>query len=1535
MPEDASGFDEITLTFDPKKACIPDGHGGLSGLDSVFMESSAVLLFEEKDWWHHRISTWEMGLDSTLPCLYLNDDSLFSITFTPSAFYGTGTELITGIVGEFYESGRIGLDHGAEGCQYFYIPFELDTAEVSFSVDLSYQTFLKNFDPLFDYVDVVGDFNNWGDPSGTDLTDPDGDSIYSVTMKKLFAGQTIKYRFRRNRNDGTSETLDSSGYRTYTIQEGENNLSHWYNDQEPSITTLTVNVNMNYGEELGLFNPGTDIVEMEMGFPHLDSFSTDTLSDPDSNGIYSVVIDSLWVGSNFNYIVHVNGSQPGDGGWPWYTVKPDANRMDFWWAWMDPESLPDLFFSGYLDGEGNNNALEIMNPTDSTLDLAGYGILYTLDGSDWLGPLNMAGTLESNRTWLMVHPGFDFSAIDSALAVDTAWAEPCNFNGNDALALVKLYDGGSKWRILDQIGLPGNDPGIGWGVAGIPEATSLHRLERKQLIGNGRPDWNASAGISEYDSEWKVYGPEVPFSLGKTAGFFNYDNLWTEIDAGVSNTLNGFAATDNGWEFAVGDMRTVIYKETGMTQWNSLVLDIPEKINLNSIFFTDSLNGWMTGDEGIILHTTNGIDWTSQTAPTSENLNDIFFTDSENGWAVGANIALHTIDGGRTWEGHFRIYWAEYNKVHFTDREHGWIVGDMDYVIYTDNGGVDWNRMTEIQWIDGSRYKDIYFINSNCGWIVSNRGIYSTKDGGSTWTKQIAPQDDDYRIHFTSPLVGWLISDQEIYSTRDGGITWSPQYFPDVNKPLKDLYFSSSNNGWIVGENGLILHTEDGWISQTSPTGSNLRAITFSDDSIGWIVGNDGTVLKTVNAGQTWDTINLNHADNPNAGYFDIFFIDPMTGWIGGDGTFATKDGGKTWDRQGPMGYLYAVYFIDRSRGWAVGNGGEIARTTDGGETWIRTPKGTENFYDVYFVDSLNGWLVGEYGRILHSENGGISWTNQSGGYTNTRLETVYFKDTLNGIAISDNEILRTENGGASWEVSSGFGGHPKLHFIDSLSGWVTSEKDEIWHTRDGGINWLSTSTDANEYLSDQFFQNERIGWAVGDNGTIMRTSSGGCKDPFVNLPGIARICEGEEIILSVGENYTYSWNTGSTGSSITVSSAGWYRVDVGNRCGAVASDSVYLEVIIPLDFQFVVEGETAFCMGEDVLLTCFPNTTAWEDNWEDNYLFRWENDTGFIDSESYRADTGGYISVSIKDHFGCIATDSILLFEQNPFNEEEICLVTIDLHTGKNMIIWDKTPDVGTLNYNIYRESGAIGKYELIGTIPYDQLSIFKDTNSLPEARQYLYKMASVDSCGNESEFSNYHKPLFLQYVSSVGGVNLQWSDYVIEGNPFDFVTYEIYRGSDSISLNKITEVPASLDRYIDTDGDVLNHKYYYRVAGVKETPCFPSGTGKAETEYRSSISNMEDNGIGTGLNDFRGKSNNALLIYPNPFSDRTLIKFPNPDHSRYQLYISDLNGKIVKTIENIHQESFELSSDGLKKGIFFIELRGSDNFRGKIIIQ
>jgi photosystem II stability/assembly factor-like uncharacterized protein len=53
-----------------------------------------------------------------------------------------------------------------------------------------------------------------------------------------------------------------------------------------------------------------------------------------------------------------------------------------------------------------------------------------------------------------------------------------------------------------------------------------------------------------------------------------------------------------------------------------------------------------------------------------------------------------------------------------------------------------------------------------------------------------------------------------ILKTTDGGKTWKTQTFDfsiyNANAQLRKVFFITLNNGWILGSNGLVLHTMDG-----------------------------------------------------------------------------------------------------------------------------------------------------------------------------------------------------------------------------------------------------------------------------------------------------------------------------------------------------------------------------------------------------------------------------------------------------------------------------------------------------------------------------------------------------------------------------------------------------------------------------------------------------------------------------------------------------------------------------------------------------
>ena len=79
----------------------------------------------------------------------------------------------------------------------------------------------------------------------------------------------------------------------------------------------------------------------------------------------------------------------------------------------------------------------------------------------------------------------------------------------------------------------------------------------------------------------------------------------------------------------------------------------------------------------------------------------------------------------------------------------------------------------------------------------------------------------------------------------------------------------------------------------------------------------------------------------------------------------------------------------------------------------------------------------------------------------------------------------------------------------------------------------------------------------------------------------------------------------------------------------------------------------------------------------------------------------------------------------------------------------------------------------------------------------------------------------------------------------------------------------------------------------------------------------------------------NKGIDIYPNPFSERTTITFSNPDFQKYQLILMDLTGKVMRQVGDITGNKVELSRENLSPGLYMIELRGVDIYRGMVVVE
>jgi photosystem II stability/assembly factor-like uncharacterized protein len=244
-------------------------------------------------------------------------------------------------------------------------------------------------------------------------------------------------------------------------------------------------------------------------------------------------------------------------------------------------------------------------------------------------------------------------------------------------------------------------------------------------------------------------------------------------------------------------------------------------------------------------------------------------------------------------------------------------------------------------------------------------------------------------------------------------------------------------------------------------------------------------------------------------------FINPRSGIaVGRSGEILrTIDGGQNWMKirvRKITADLRDVHCPDRDVGIVVGRFGTILRTEDGGNTWKSQYCGTyEDLDGTWFTSENEGYVVGQFAGIMKTADGGKTW--QALDVAPNQFGAVTFFDESRGILGGVNSILYTNDGGESWQESrvsisnefiSGDYILRRFSFCDSKNGFaivmgspIIGSPCQILRTRDGGRTWESQQSDTPDLLCGIYCINPARAVVVGEGGAIFRTDNGGWGD--------------------------------------------------------------------------------------------------------------------------------------------------------------------------------------------------------------------------------------------------------------------------------------------------------------------------------------------------------------------------------------------------------------------------------------------------------
>ena len=224
-----------------------------------------------------------------------------------------------------------------------------------------------------------------------------------------------------------------------------------------------------------------------------------------------------------------------------------------------------------------------------------------------------------------------------------------------------------------------------------------------------------------------------------------------------------------------------------------------------------------------------------------------------------AGTILGTTDGGQNWTPRTSTVTIRLNFACFSSPQKVFAVGASGTILRSTDGGQTWTKRTSGT---TAALNGAFSIDSlNLVAVASNGTITRTADGGETWNAQMMAPSSLLAVWFTSPSTGVIFGTPPdiglpttILRTTNGGTTWINVRAQASWGVIRSVAFTDAENGYAVGDAGVMLQTKDGgasWETLQSPTAQNLRAITFSGAGLLTAVGSGGAIIHTRPGGVT------------------------------------------------------------------------------------------------------------------------------------------------------------------------------------------------------------------------------------------------------------------------------------------------------------------------------------------------------------------------------------------------------------------------------------------------------------------------------------------------------------------------------------------------------------------------------------------------------------------------------------------------------------------------------------------------------------
>lgn len=370
-----------------------------------------------------------------------------------------------------------------------------------------------------------------------------------------------------------------------------------------------------------------------------------------------------------------------------------------------------------------------------------------------------------------------------------------------------------------------------------------------------------------------------------------------------------------------------------------------------------------------------------------------FFSEKHGVAALRSPVEIYwTDDGGDTWTNMVSFGNGAVAALDIVDDTEAHAILQTGQVHGTTSAGKSWafetlvpNEIGSVTGLDFSDAKGL-IVTGPAGYVVEST------NGGTTWAPRSSGRVGTFRsVAFAdastvvAAFTGGLDVTEKALRSVDGGATWDP-VDPVMKAPARVVF--GDGVGLLLGRDAVSRSLDGGatWTDMSAPANDPLESVAIFDAGTWVVCGQSNVVLRTADGGASW-----NAATVPTAGAVIHNDVDFFPGTdaaviVGDDHGLRSADRGASWSLVNARGQAVACAGADV----AVAVGNEILRSTDRGQVWSIIAVPDVLLQAVAFSGPLHGLAVGPGGFMLETLDGGASWTEVESG-SSVELQTVTF----------------------------------------------------------------------------------------------------------------------------------------------------------------------------------------------------------------------------------------------------------------------------------------------------------------------------------------------------------------------------------------------------------------------------------------------------------------------------------------------------------------------------------------------------------------